>query len=383
MANGGYRMFDRVLILAIGIGGGHFRAAQALRTVFYRLGAAREVRIADMMTYTNKLFRRLFLKAYFDVVDKAPQLYGWLYDHYDDKPGDDHGHTNLFERLNAKPVLRLLDECRPDLVISTHVLPAGITSWLQGQGHITVPHAIVVTDFDIHAMWLCEHYEHYFVALEETKLHLEALGIPAEKVSATGIPIDPAFGEPRDRVRTCRQLGLDPERTTILVASGSWGLGPVDRIVQSLQGLRHKAQVVAICGKNEQLKAEVDQVVQQWPADSLVKVVCLGWTDEMPAWMSAADLVAGKTGGMTTSEALAKGLPFLIVNPIQGQEERNADHLLEEGAAIRCNNLPVLAYKVDRLLGDPKRLAHMRANARRLGRPHAAFEIVRTLVKAG
>jgi processive 1,2-diacylglycerol beta-glucosyltransferase len=110
-----------------------------------------------------------------------------------------------------------------------------------------------------------------------------------------------------------------------------------------------------------------------------VKVACVGWTSDVHTYMAAADLIAGKTGGLTASEALAKGLPFLIVNPIKGQEERNADHLLEEGAAIRCNNFPVLARKVDKLLEDPRRLARMRANARRLGRPHAACDIVRHL----
>jgi processive 1,2-diacylglycerol beta-glucosyltransferase len=100
----------------------------------------------------------------------------------------------------------------------------------------------------------------------------------------------------------------------------------------------------------------------------------------MDEYMSAADLVLGKTGGLTTSEALAKGLGFVIVNPIRGQEERNAAHLLEEGAAIRCNNLPVLAYKIDKLLGEPQRLATMQANARRLGRPRAAYDIVEKLL---
>ncbi|HEV3122443.1 MAG TPA: UDP-N-acetylglucosamine--LPS N-acetylglucosamine transferase, partial [Isosphaeraceae bacterium] len=80
---------------------------------------------------------------------------------------------------------------------------------------------------------------------------------------------------------------------------------------------------------------------------------------------------------------LAKGLVFVVVNPIPGQEERNADHLLEEGAAIRCNNLPVLAYKIDKLLDEPRRFAALQANARRLGRPRSALEIVGRLLELG
>jgi processive 1,2-diacylglycerol beta-glucosyltransferase len=96
--------------------------------------------------------------------------------------------------------------------------------------------------------------------------------------------------------------------------------------------------------------------------------------------MAASDLVVGKPGGLTTSEALARGLVMVIVNPIPGQEERNSDHLLEEGAAIRCNNLPVLAYKIDRLLDDPPRLTAMQANVRRLAHPRAAHDIVEKLL---
>src|SRR5206468_10601077 len=112
-----------------------------------------------------------------------------------------------------------------------------------------------------------------------------------------------------------------------------------------------------------------------------LKVV--GYTTAIDENMAAADLLVGKPGGLTTSEALAKGLVLVIVNPIPGQEERNADHLLEEGVAIRCNNLPALAYKIDRLLDDPARLASMRENVQRLARPNAARDVVAALIGEG
>jgi processive 1,2-diacylglycerol beta-glucosyltransferase len=99
----------------------------------------------------------------------------------------------------------------------------------------------------------------------------------------------------------------------------------------------------------------------------------------MDELMAASDLVLGKPGGLTTSEALSKGLVFVIVNPIPGQEERNSDHLLEAGVGIRCNNLPTLCYKLDRLLDDKKRFARMKASTLAMARPNAAREIVRKL----
>ena len=108
----------------------------------------------------------------------------------------------------------------------------------------------------------------------------------------------------------------------------------------------------------------------------------VGYTTEMDSWMAAADLLVGKAGGLTSSEALARGLVLVVVNPIPGQEERNSDHFLEEGAAIRCNNLPALAFKVDRLLADTERLARMREAVARLARPQAAADIVSLVTNA-
>ena len=102
--------------------------------------------------------------------------------------------------------------------------------------------------------------------------------------------------------------------------------------------------------------------------------------DAVERVMSAADLVVTKPGGLTVSECLARHKPMLLVSPIPGQEERNSDHLLEEGVAIRCNNLPVLADKIDRLLGDPPRMNAMRERARRMARPRAAEEIIAKLI---
>jgi processive 1,2-diacylglycerol beta-glucosyltransferase len=108
----------------------------------------------------------------------------------------------------------------------------------------------------------------------------------------------------------------------------------------------------------------------------------IGYTTEMHRWMAAADALVGKAGGLTSSEALARGLILVVVNPIPGQEERNSDHFLEEGAAIRCNNLPALAYKIDAVLDDPDRLARMQDAVKRLARPNAAADIV-TIVTGG
>ncbi len=378
-------MLDRVLILSASAGAGHLRAAQAIERALQQAGAAREVRHVDTLDYTNRLFRHLYARTYIEMVNKAPELLGWLYDRLD-KPWQGERQRLMWSKLNTRPFVKLLNEYRPDLVVCTHFLPSEIISWLKAKQRLDTKQAIVVTDMDVHAMWLCRHFEHYFVALDETRMHLAKLGIPAEKISVTGIPIDPVFAEARDKTAMRRKLGLDPERLTLLVSAGGFGAGPIEHLVASLLELQHRVQVVAICGKSAGLKAKLERTTAKASANANVRMHVVGYTTAMDEYMSAADLMIGKPGGLTTSEALAKGLVFVIVNPIPGQEERNADHLLEQGIAIRCNNLPVLAHKIDALLDDPDRFARMQARARAFARPHAARDVVArllTLVDSG
>ncbi len=373
-------MFNRLLILSASAGAGHIRAAQAIERAIKDANAAREVRHVDTLEYTNKLFKHLYSKAYIDMVNKTPELLGWLYDKLD-KPWQGERQRLMWSKLNTRPFVKLLHEYQPDMIVCTHFLPAEIISWLKAKEKLDTKQAIVVTDMDVHAMWLCRHFEHYFVALGETKVHLSKLGIAAERITVTGIPIDPLFAQTKDKAAMRRKHGLDEDRTTILVSAGGFGVGPIEHLVQSLLELEHRAQVVAICGKSKELKARLEKIVPKADAQRNVQLLVIGFTTEMDEYMSAADLIVGKPGGLTTSEALAKGLVFVIVNPIPGQEERNSDHLLEQGIAIRCNNLPTLAYKIDALLDDQPRFARMQANARAFGRPHAARDIVTKLLE--
>ncbi|HEX8096568.1 MAG TPA: glycosyltransferase [Pyrinomonadaceae bacterium] len=372
-------MFDKVLILSASAGAGHVRAAEAVERAFALAGAAREVRHVDTLRYTNKLFRNLYSKAYIDMVNKMPDVLGWLYDHLD-KPWKNERRRLAFDKLNTRPFVRMLKEYRPEMVVCTHFLPAEIISWLRAKERISTRQAVVVTDFDVHAMWLCHHFEHYFVALDETREHLERLGIPQAKLTVSGIPIDPIFAEQKDRRDAQRKLGLKDDRTTILVSAGGFGVGPIEHLMTALAELKHPAQVVAICGRNEELKERVERLASSKRSEGNVEIKAIGYTTEMNEYMAASDILLGKPGGLTTSEALARGLVFCIVNPIPGQEERNSDHLLEEGVAIRCNNLPVLAYKLDKLLDDPGRFSRMKENALRLARPRAAQDIVTKLL---
>ena len=373
-------MLNKVLLLSASAGAGHVRAAQAIEIAFKEAGVVREVRHLDTLEFTNKIFRHLYSKAYIELVNKLPEVPGWFYDKLD-KPWKNERRRLALDKLNTRPFVKLLREYQPDMIVCTHHLPAEIVSWLKAKERIASRQAIVVTDFDVHAMWLCHYYEQYFVAIDESRAYLEALGIPHDKITVSGIPIDPVFARRKDKNEMRLKHGLAPDRTTILLSAGGFGVGSVEHLITSLLPLQHSAQIVAVCGRNEDLKERLDKLAAGINPGAKVRVKPVGYTQEMDELMAASDLMLGKPGGLTTSEALAKGLVFAIVNPIPGQEERNSDHLLEAGAAIRCNNLPTLAYKLDRLLADPVRFATMRANVDGMARPNAAHDIVRKLLE--
>lgn len=360
-------MFDRILILSASVGNGHVTAAEALKRAFEMRGLAREVRHEDTLKLTNSLFRRLYGKAYIDLVNNLPEVLGWMYDQLDE-PWKNEKRRLFFDKLNTQPFVKMVREYDPDWIVCTHFLPAEIISDLKGKGKMSCPQAIVVTDFDMHALWLCRNFEHYFVALDETRHHLETLGFPADRISVTGIPIDPKFGDEKPKAEMRAKLGLDPQLPTVILSLGGFGVGRMDSLLDSLRSVSAPVQILAMCGRNEELRDKL-------AAAGDARLIPVGYTREMDEYMSASDLIVGKPGGLTTCEALAKGLVFVIVNPIPGQEERNSDHLLENGCAIRSNNPATLGYKIERLLCDDGKMNTMRENAKRFARPDAAFAI--------
>jgi processive 1,2-diacylglycerol beta-glucosyltransferase len=369
------RAQPRVLLLSASSGAGHVRAAQALEKAFSARGDC-AVEHIDALQYVSKLFQRIYDKTYIAMVRRAPELMGVLYERTD-QPWHRRRQRLAVDRLNTQPMIRMLKRVQPDLCVATHFLPAEIIAWLIAKRKLRAHNAIVVTDYDVHAMWLCQTVDRYYVAMDESAEYLARIGVPREKLRVTGIPVDPLFAVPADRGAARKRFGLDPQATVILVAAGGYGVGPVEQLVRDLLALQRPWQIVAIAGKAEKVRKRLEEISRE--AGNLPggapRLCAVGFTTEMDQYMAAADLLVGKAGGLTTSEALARGLPMALIEPIPGQEERNADHLLEAGAAMRCNNLPAAAWKIAALLNDPPRLARMLDAARGMARPGAAAAI--------
>lgn len=364
----------RVLVLSASVGAGHLRAAQAVELALRELAPDAVVRNVDVLELTNATFRRLYGKAYLDLVNRVPYVLGYFYDLMD-RPRSPERKTDrlrlLVEKLNFRALLKFLRSEPWNVIVNTHFLPAEIIASLRLRGDLATPQFTVTTDFETHRLWVNQPCEHYFTATAEGAAYLEHWGVPAGDVRITGIPIHPAFSRSKDRAECLARHGLTGDRPVVLQLAGGFGVGPIAELYRAVLAIETPLQVVVVAGRNEALKVQLELI----PPPERHHVKVLGFTDQIDELMAAADLVMTKPGGLTTSEALARGAALAIVNPIPGQESRNSDFLLENGAAVKINNVGTLPHKLTALLSDRSRLANLRENARRLGRPRAAYEI--------
>jgi processive 1,2-diacylglycerol beta-glucosyltransferase len=359
----------RIAILSCSVGAGHLRAAQALAVTARTLHPDCVVLEQDVLELMPKPFVKLYRDFYLEMVGRTPEFFGWLYDQMD-KPLQEDLFRRMFERANAGKFYDLIDDFKPDISICAHFLPASLLYRARRKGRYPGKLVTVVTDFDVHGMWLGTPADHLFLAVEEARVYVRSLGVDAGILSVTGIPTHPQFGIPQDREKVARELGLRSDLPTVLVSSGGFGVSNVGEMLAALTHLEVEVQVVAACGRNKELAAQL----QKTQASPLVHI--LGFTDKIDLYMSCADVMLGKPGGLTTWESFTKGLAWVVVNPIPGQEERNTFHLLEEGIGVWAYEHRTLAYKLGQLLGNPARLKAMQENSRRLARPHAARDII-------
>ncbi len=232
----------------------------------------------------------------------------------------------------------------------------------------------VITDFEAHALWMTPVVDLYCVAAEETKIRLLARGAKDENVIVTGIPIAAKFAQSVDAFAVRKRMGLRDDLPILLVLGGGFGMGPMAEILGQLNKLERQVQIVIVAGRNVELRQELAVMDHAHPTH------VLGFMQNMHELMAVADLVITKPGGLTTSEALAMGKPIFVLNPIPGQEAANSDFLLEHGAAAKINRVEDLPYKLETFLGSEK-LPAMATAARALGKPNAAPEICREVLR--
>jgi processive 1,2-diacylglycerol beta-glucosyltransferase len=365
----------RVLLLSVAAGAGHTRAAQALEAWTRALRPDAEVTHVDVLDFTAKAYKKAYVASFIEMVDHAPALWGYLYAKSDERraEGVREKFIRFFDKLEFQKFRKFVREFRADAVVATHFLPSQVFGGNRKKGRDLFKLGVVVTDFDVHAFWTDPTADRVFVATGELRARLSARGVPSDRIEVTGIPITPAFAKAHDRARLREGLRLDG-RPVVLVMAGGAGVGAMEEgvgAVLSVPGV----QVLAVAGRNQELKERLEK--RPVPKGSSLTV--FGFVDFIDELMAISDVAVTKSGGLTTSECLASGLAMVVRDPIPGQEERNADYLLEEGAGLKAHGLDSLRYKLEALLTDRPRLERMRENARRAGRPEAARAILESM----
>lgn len=361
----------KILFLTAAIGGGHVKAAQALMHQMEKQLPCCETYLVDSLKYINPAIDSLITGTYLHTIKTVPRLYGKLYDLSE----KDEFITYLARGFNHKLSSRLtdlLEQYNPDAVVCTHTMPLQMMSWLKKKGLFKMPVIGIVTDFTNHSFWKLEGVDAFIVAHECIKTDMINMGIQGESIHSFGIPVMEDFLTVKDRGRLLKDMGLE-DKPTLLIMGGSLGFGGLQSMFLSLLKLPRDIQIIAVTGCNKKLQERLEKLAH----GTKKNVRVLGYSKKISELMDVADLLITKPGGITVSEALAKKLPFLIMTPIPGQEERNASFLIDSGAAIRLTRYSDMEAVLKMTLDKPLIMQQMSAAAAKLAKPDACKDIAK------
>lgn len=379
-------------------GGGHNRAARAIKEELESRtidNMSIECEIVDSLKLVNNTMDKVISRGYEKSALYTPKAYGSVYRFSETTiASKNEFKTNPLTSLMARKFKHLLNESTPDLIIGTHPFPMIALSTLKKNNNIhslsrsesfykstkvDIPPMIsVLTDYTTHSTWIQNEIDYYIVGHEYVKELLVYEGVDSEKVKAFGIPVEKSFLSHRDRETVLTELGLSPEKLTVLLMGGSFGAGNIKETLEDLIAIDRDFQILVITGRNEHLKDKLSKML-----DSTIhnKNICLlGYTNKMNDILASIDVLISKPGGLTTTEALLNDVPMIVPYFIPGQEEENLDFLTNCGAALRTTkkySLPVL-LKV--LIDDPSRLDNLRKNIKSIRKFDSAVNISNLVV---
>lgn len=362
-----------VLFLSVSTGGGHLKAAEAIKDAVEDKFPRARTMIVDALNYISPTVDKLIVGGYLGLLKKTPGVYGKLYEL--SETGDSiHDICFAANSLFALKLRKLIDDFMPSVIVCTHTFPLQMLSSLKSRGKVDTPVAAIVTDYVSHSFWEHKNINAFIVPHELVKKEMIMRGMPAERIYPYGIPIDKCFLERKNKAELLKELGLD-NKFTVLVMGGSLGFGKLDLVFESLLKSRYDIQIIAVTGYNMKLKNHLER----YYSNEDKKIRIFSYTDRISDLMDTSDLIITKPGGMTSAEALAKGLPMLILSAIPGQEERNANFLVSNGAAIKMSDFRHIDDSLRHIFSNPSCIEQMKKAAQKLARPNSAENIVSLL----
>lgn len=360
----------KIVILHASAGHGHEKAALAVAEALSSFDCT--VIVRDSLDLVPWFFGRFYKNSYLSMIKHVPFLWGWSY----------YTMDWSFLAPLIRPIRRLINSAmtqtmesfleseKPDVLICTHFMSVEVAGAMKRRGTFSGKIMTIVTDYLPHAFWIHPSVDLYAVGCSKTREDLLRRGVPDKKIVVTGLPTMLAFRESVNLLEFRGEMGLAADLPTVLLTSGGAGVGAIGDVARELSSGSDAAQVLIVCGTNKALREKLSLASK---ANPLFQV--FGFVNNMHQFMAVSDLLVGKAGGLTLAECFCKGLPIVMINPVPGQEERNAFITAGEGAGVLASSLSEALEKTRSILKNPARLSEMKSAAKRLGRPQAAADI--------
>ncbi len=356
----------KILVIHASAGAGHQKAAEAIYQGLQKTGQ-HQVFLADALDYTPPLFKKMYQGTYSFMITKVPFIWKFVFNTLDRNSLQKfiRKARRIYNGINTKGLQWYLRDEKFDCIISTHFMSVEVVSALKEQGLIRSKLICVVTDFDVHKIWLAKNVDKYAVACDWTKDKVKQLGVEDSKIFSTGIPTNDKFSEPHDISGLKSKLGLTQNDFTVLIATGSFGIGPIEEIIEALKDI----QTIVVCGHNKGLYERLSK--KRLP---LTKV--LGLVNNMHELMAISNVMVTKPGGLSIAEALVSQLPMIFFNAIPGQEENNIKVLKIHGIGLSNCSIKEIVQKINEFKTSKDQFLTALKNTQTLARPFAGRDII-------
>jgi len=364
-----------ILLLYITEISGHHSAAIAIEKSLKMISGDLKILNLNAFRYTSPISEKIVNRIYGAVIKRTPKIWDFVYDNIQVKKSIDK-FKNAVNKLNSPKLKKLFEQFHPDVIVCTQAYPCWMVSEFKKTYESKIPLVAVLTDYVPHAYWLYDNVDYYVCPSEEISQRLTKKGIPHHKIKTFGIPFDPAFTAGVNKAAVWEKLSLIPEKKTILIMGGGQGLGPIKTIVHSLDKVKADFQEIIVTGTNKKLYKSLKKDLKKFKK----KICLLGYAHNVNELMSVSDLIITKPGGITTSEALSKGLPMLIIKPIPGQEANNTIYLTEQKAAVKIDKPKKINLIVEDLFTNPEKLKRLSEACSRISKPNAGLDIARFIL---
>lgn len=366
----------KVLILSLTVGQGHNSTSKALAEYMQAHGAT--CRILDTYKFLNKLVGETLDKGYTAIGRFSPKLNDSLYQQagkVNGKPMMKRYLPFAFAKMTKDKMKAYVDGYDPDVIVCPHIFSAIIITEMK-KDHMIRPGVKtygIVTDFTLHPFWEYTQMDYFITASELMNFEVVRRGIPEEKILPFGIPVRECFNEKEDMQEVRTRLGLK-DMLTLLVVGGGMGFGDIPGMVEDLEKMEMAAQIVVICGSNSRLKTKLEKY-KAGLKNSNKELVVLGYTTNINEYMDAADLLITKPGGLSISEALAKGKTMILMEPLPGVETFNLYFLLNNSLAVYVNRNVRASDVVLQLWTNELKHHEMEQAVQKWGKRHSAKRV--------